>query len=292
MSTATAEKKEIKGVILLTGFEIAVVQATFELNHKSKNLVKMKDSILLAKKRHRNVRLILFPELCITGYFLDERLESAADSIFGEHYAIMSKIAAEQAIYLGYGYVERGPNQELFNSFIFINPEGECIGNYRKIHLTPLEKKFFTPGSELVVVPTELGNFGLMICWDLAFPEMARALALQGADIMLAPSAWELPYQDAFVLFGKARAIDNTVFLAACNHIGQSSNLQFFGESAVYGPAGNKLIDAASREEIMTYNIDLSERQSLKKSFFTMFEERRPDIYEKGALLYECNKSD
>jgi len=223
-------------------------------------------------------------------YFLDERVYFLAESVFGEHYEILSKAASEHNIYLCYGYVERGEDDKLYNSIIFIHPNGKCIGNYRKIHLTPLERNFFTPGSDMVVVSTDLGNFALMVCWDLAFPEMARAMALQDADVLLAPSAWESPYQDAFILFGKARAIDNTVFLATCNHLGQSGNLDFFGQSSIYGPDGSTLIHAASDETIITCRIDLSERQSLQSSFFTMLDERRPDLYKKGARYYRSGE--
>lgn len=269
--------------------EIAIVQSQFSIAQC--NLTHMKNLILSTKKEHPNVELILFPELCTTGYFLDERLETVADTAYGEHYEILSKVASEQNIYLCYGYVERGIDKKLYNSILFINPDGICIGNYRKIHLTPLERTFFTPGSDIVVVTTDFGNFGLMICWDLAFPEMARAMALQDAEVILAPSAWESPYQDEFILFGKARAIDNTVFLAACNHIGQSTHLEFFGQSTLYGPNGRTVINAASSEKIITYRLDLSDRQSLQTSFFTMLDERRPDLYKKGAYFYESERN-
>lgn len=267
-------------------FEIALVQSKFA-SHDSFNIQKMKDLVHATKKEHPKVQVILFPELCTTGYFLEERLETVADNVLGAHYEILSKAASEHNVYLCYGYVERGADGRLYNSIIFIHPNGTCIGNYRKIHLTPMERKFFTPGSDMVIVSTDLGNFALMICWDLAFPEMARAMALRDADVILAPSAWESPYQDAFILFGQARAIDNTVFLAACNHLGQSSNLDFFGQSSIYGPNGSTLIHAASTEAIITYQINLAERESLQSSFFTMLNERRPDLYQKGAQYYQ-----
>ncbi|SDI63396.1 Carbon-nitrogen hydrolase [Alteribacillus bidgolensis] len=129
--------------------------------------------------------------------------------------------------------------EHIFNSVNLISPSGKRVDTYRKIQLTKEEKQLFNSGSTLSVVETEVGIIGMMICWDLAFPEISLELAKNHASLFLAPSAWEMPYNHSFHQFAAARALDHTVFTAASNHIGENTPLHFFGESAIYRPDGS-----------------------------------------------------
>jgi predicted amidohydrolase len=264
----------------MKAYQLAVAQSKFELGQIEANLLTMEQIVHNCMKKFPNINLILFPELCTTGYFLSKSLINVAQLREGASFQRLSKIAAEYKIHLAYGYVEKGENESLYNSLQFVDPNGQSLANYRKIHLTPSEREFFDAGREVVTVETEIGKIGLMICWDLAFPELARLLALEGADILLAPSAWEDPYQLPYVNFGMARAIDNTAFLATSNHVGSSQQLHFFGKSSVYGPDGEVISRAESDENaVIVADIELAYRHKLKKDFFTMLEERRTDLY-------------
>lgn len=260
--------------------QIAVVQASFRNGDVAYNINRMRKMIEQHKADHPHIRLIVFPELAATGYYLSADIKEVAEEQNGTIFRQMRKAASDKNLYVAYGYVERGIAGEIYNSIQLIDPAGNALANYRKIHLTPLEKKRFASGSEAVAVQTDLGKIGLMICWDLAFPELARALALQGADLLIAPTAWERPHDDSFIKFGMARAIDNTVYVAAPNHIGQSENLSFFGKSAIYSPDGTAMASAeGDQESVLVAELDYKWRNEIKKSFFTMLDERRTDIY-------------
>lgn len=260
--------------------KIAVAQAAFKNGDISHNQDKMKKIVQQCKEQHPHTRLIVFPELSATGYFLSPEVKELAQHQDGATFDHMRKTAERYEMWMVYGYVEKGSEGQVYNSIQLIDPTGKLAGNYRKIHLTPLEKEVFTPGSDLVTVETELGTIGLMICWDLAFPELARSLALQGADLIAAPSAWEVPYDAPFIQFAAARAIDNTVYVAACNHIGTSEELSFFGKSGIFAPDGMTIRMAEENEErIITASLQYDWRDDIKQTFFTMLADRRPDLY-------------
>ncbi|GAB7387734.1 carbon-nitrogen hydrolase [Bacillaceae bacterium] len=267
--------------------KIAVVQAAFAAGDVSYNLQRMRAFVRACKERHPTVKLVLFPELAATGYFLSPHLRACAEKKDGPIFREMSAVARENGVYVGYGYAEKeeAAEQKMYNSFALLDDEGNLAAHYRKIHLTALERDLFAPGREFVTADTPLGKVGLLICWDLAFPEAARKLALRGAELLLAPSAWERPHEDAYLRFGMARALDNTVFLATCNHVGRSvggtgGELHFFGDSRIFAPDGSILAHMEQDAEgILVGEISLSKREELKRSFYTMLEERRTDLY-------------
>ncbi|TLS38656.1 carbon-nitrogen hydrolase family protein [Pseudalkalibacillus caeni] len=261
--------------------QITVAQAAFQNGDIASNIKKMEDMVNQCKIAHPETRLIIFPELAATGYFLTSEIKELAQTQDGPISQRMRKAAQQYEVNIVYGYVEKDTEGKIYNAIQLVGPDGNAEANYRKIHLTPLERGIFTAGSELVTVQTDIGKIGLMICWDLAFPELSRALALKGADILIAPSAWEDPYDAPFTQFGAARAIDNTVYVAACNHVGESGELTFFGKSAIYGPDGQTIKTAAKYEDtLITATLDEEWRKEIKESFFTMLEERRTDVYE------------
>lgn len=261
---------------------IAIVQSQYTNGNSQKNLEKMVEQVESCINKYQNVEIIIFPELSSTGYFLTKELQDVADHAVGEHFQIMSAVAKREKIIIAYGYVEKEDANMIYNSLMVINTKGEKIANYRKIHLTPLEKEFFTAGSEIVVVESEIGKIGLMTCWDLAFPDLAKALAQKGAEVILAPSAWESPHHEPYELFARARAIDYTVFIATCNHIGLSNNLDFFGKSAIYGPDGKVMVKSEKKEETILFaSLDFNQRKKLQESFFTMKADFREDLFKR-----------
>lgn len=263
----------------MTKFQLAVVQGTFDGDVPS-NIHKMKQWAVECKEQYPQAKLLLFPELAANGYGLNFAVLQTAEFKEGRIFAEMSRAAEEGQMHIAYGYVEKDADAKIYNSMMLINPQGEAAANYRKIHMTPYEQSFFTPGDEFIVADTELGKIGLMICWDLAFPEAARTLAVRGADLLLAPSAWEMPYDAPYRKFSMARAIDNTVYLATCNHTGHSGPFEFFGQSGIYAPDGSALSAAkGNSEQLVVSEIDYDWKRHLQESFFTMMNERRTDLY-------------
>ncbi|MBD8005789.1 carbon-nitrogen hydrolase family protein [Bacillus norwichensis] len=259
-------------------WKLAVVQDDFNYGE---NLTLMESHIMDCVQKHPETKLILFPEAAVSGYiFSEEHVRNKAESADGPSFRFVSGLAKKFELYIGYGFIEK-KDDKLFNSMNFISPEGDLLATYQKMHLTPLEKHLFSAGNKLVTVRTELGNFGFMICWDMAFPELARLLEQQGADIILAPSAWERPYEGSYCRMAAARAMDNTVYLATCNYTGEDEDIQFFGRSAVYGPDGERISGSQTEEgSVVTAEIDIAKRQELKEKFYSMRSDERIDLYE------------
>ncbi len=262
----------------MTKWKLAVVQDDFNV---SDNLHLMESHINRCMQENPETKFILFPEAAAGGYiFSEDHVRNKAESADGPSFRFLSGLAKKFELYIGYGFIEK-KDGKIFNSLNLISHEGELLATYQKMHLTPLEKHLFSAGDKLVTVKTELGTFGLMICWDMAFPELARLLEQQGADVILAPSAWERPYEGSYCRMAAARAMDNTVYLATCNYTDDDEDIQFFGRSAVYGPDGERLSGSQIEESsVVTAEIDLAKRQELKGKFYSMRSDERIDLYE------------
>jgi len=258
---------------------ISAVQGSFKNGEVATNLSKMETIVESALKKEPDTKVITFPELGTTGYFLSEGIKDLAEKVDGPIFQAMKTMAVSNLVSIVYGYVEIDDDGNIYNSIQYIDANGKNTANYRKIHLTPLERGVFTAGSEPVTVETDFGTVGLMICWDLAFPELARILTLNGADILLVPSAWEEPYDVPFLQFSGARAIDNSVYLITSNHTGKSEDLTFFGKSSIFAPNGQVIATAEKQYDMITATIDYDWQNEIKQSFFSMLEERRTDIY-------------
>lgn len=261
----------------MTKWKLAVVQDDF---NGGSNLQLMESHIIDCMQISPDTKLILFPEAAATGYIIsEEHVRNKAEPADGPTFSNLSGLAKKYELYISYGFIQEKDNR-IYNSINMISPEGELLATYQKMHLTPLEKHLFSAGDRLITVKTELGTFGLMICWDMAFPELARLLEKQGADVILASSAWEKPYEDAYSRMGAARAMDNTVYLATCNYTGGNGGLQFFGRSAIYGPDGAVISGKLSEESsIVTAEVDIKKRQEFRETFYSMRSDERTDLY-------------
>lgn len=235
--------------------------------------------------RDTSADLLVFPELAISGYYFKDRGESAqyAETV-GASPALdrIGGVCAEQRRYAVVGFAEQA-DDELYNSAALIGPDG-LMAVYRKIHLFNTEKACFDAGNEPPpVMATPLGCLGLMICYDWRFPEMARSLALRGAQVICHPSNLVIPdrCQDAM----QVRCMENHVFAVTCNRHGEDDRPQgtiaFTGGSQIVGPTGRLLHRGPQNEdEVFTTTID--PRQADDKTVTPRnhaFEDRRPECY-------------
>ena len=260
--------------------ELLTIQAHFPSGDTEGNLARMERLIRKGAARVGDTSLVLFPELAPGGYDPEDAAKNCPEEPDGPSFRRMSAVAAELGLYIAYGYAEAGEGGRVYNSQMLIGPDGKAAANYRKLHLTKGEMKVFTAGNEAVVADTEIGKIGLMICWDLAFPELSRILTLKGAEIILVPAAWDTPWADPFRAFSKSRALDNTVFLATCNHVGVNDGVDYLGESSLYGPDGLQL-GCAGRdgEALLQCRVDLDRVEGTRNGYYTMLEDRRTDLY-------------
>ncbi|MFP4528250.1 MAG: nitrilase-related carbon-nitrogen hydrolase [Candidatus Kapaibacterium sp.] len=230
--------------------------------------------------------IIIFPELATTGYFFQNRSETEkyAEPFGGETTAHFQKIAKERDKIIALGFPEID-GEKLYNSAAILFPDESASRAYRKTHLFYKERFCFDAGDRgffnIYYAPRDI-NIGTMICYDWRFPEAARALALNGADLIICPSNL---VTDVWHLVMPARALENKVYLAVANRIGRESSggeeLFFNGKSAIYGYNGQPMAIAGPEEEIvLSAEIDPAATRDKKfNEFNDLFSDRRPEMY-------------
>lgn len=228
--------------------------------------------------------LLVLPELALTGYFMQSRAKSselAEEFAHGETFEFFHNLARQQEGAIVFGFSERA-GDKIYNSAALVCPDGTAY-LYRKTHLFDLEKLWFDPGDTgFRVFEFRGARIGIMICFDWLFPESARSLMLQGADIICHPSNLVLPYcQDAM----KIRCLENRVFAITCNRSGMEQQgrikLVFTGKSQIVGPRGEVLISSDEvGEKLVLFELDhTASRDKTITSHNDLLADRRPDTY-------------
>jgi predicted amidohydrolase len=228
--------------------------------------------------------LIVLPELAFTGYYFQDRSELMSLAEDPETSATvdgLTRLCRRRDFFLVTGFAERSADK-IFNSALLIGPQG-LLRTYRKLHLFNTEKEYFDPGdTPLETVDVRGAKIGMMVCFDWAFPEVARILSLQGADILCHPSNLVLDWcQKAMV----TRSLENAVFAVTANRIGADvrphGELKFTGQSQVTAPKGEIVYRAApDKEELYLADIDLSlARNKFMTQKNDLFQDRRPGFY-------------
>jgi predicted amidohydrolase len=223
---------------------IATVQMRPELGRMEDNLAKM-GKFIAQVATEQPVDLIVFPELITTGYEAGPRFPHLAQRVPGPTTNLIAQRASEYGVHVAFGMAAKEKVESiLYNSAILVGPDGDLIAQYNKIHLQGEERIAFRPGYRLDAAETGLGTFGLLIGWDLAFPEVARSLVLDGAELLVVCANWEEPNAGEWRTFLRARAYENAVFVAAANRVGEEPSYTFFGQSAIVGPRGRVYAEA------------------------------------------------
>jgi predicted amidohydrolase len=232
--------------------KIALIQVSPKPGDKEENIRKIKESVAKAKKQ--GARLVIFPELALTGYVVRDQIYELAETVPGPATKTVETIAKKNNAYVIFGMPELSEKAHatLYNTAVFVSPKG-FIGKYRKMYLPTHsvfeEKRYFRPGYQTAVFNTELGKIGLIICYDIFFPEVTRLTRLNGAQLIVCISASPAVRRAFFEVLTLARAIENTAFLAYVNLAGIEDGLQFWGGSRLVGPNGKILVQAKYDEE-------------------------------------------
>jgi predicted amidohydrolase len=273
---------------------IATVQMRPTLNEMEDNLVKMSEYISKICSSQK-VDLIIFPELITTGYECGVRFVDLAQRVPGATVNVLAQRAAEFGVHVAFGLPSKEKVESiLFNSAVLLGPDGELIGEYRKVHLKGEERMTFRAGFRYTVFETGFGNVGMLMGYDLAFPEAARCLALDGADLIIALANWEKPRNDEWRTYVLARAYENSVFIAAANRVGEDVTLSFLGDSMIVGPRGQVFASLAGETDPKTgqpaegwalARVDLSDVRRNREDFQTL-QNREPDSYKSIVRKY------
>jgi predicted amidohydrolase len=273
---------------------VAVAQMKPQLGEAEENLVKMSETISRIASQQR-VDLIVFPELITSGYELGVRFTELAQRIPGPAVNLIAQRANEYGVYIAFGMVTKEKVESvIYNSAVMVGPDGELLDVYNKIHLRGEERMAFREGFKLPVIDTEFGAVGMMIGYDLAFPEVARSLVLDGAEILCVLANWEAAVMDEWKTYLRARAYENAVFVVGANRVGEDITVTFGGESMIVGPRGQIYASLAGETDADTgaplegfavARIDLDDVRRSREEF-QLIQNRQPPIYKAVVRRY------
>lgn len=257
-------------------FKIALAQIELELGRPNQNLEAARDA--LRRAADGGADIMLLPELWASGYDL-ENASQYASPLGDGWFKKMGELAQEAGIALGGSLIEV-EGDKYFNTFVLLDKTGTQLGYYRKSHLFDLieEKKYFQAGNQLAVINSPWGRLGLALCYDLRFPELFRAYALQGVETILLVAEWpqrRIAHWDALLL---ARAIENQCFIAAVNKVGSSKGEELGGNSAVISPMGETLVQPLATPGVYLAEIDPEETTKIRR-WMPVLRDRNPDLY-------------
>jgi predicted amidohydrolase len=242
---------------------ITLAQRAPVLGDKEANLKAMEKDIRTAGKKGSD--LVMFGELFLTGYRIKDRVARLAEASDGPSIKRIAKAARMAGCHVLFGMPERDKRVRglIYNSAVLVSPKGK-VDVYRKWFLPnfgPFEEKIhYTPGKGVKVFDTDIGRIGVFICYDIFFPELAKAYTLMGAEVLAVLSAAPSSSRPFFDHLSVARAMENAIPLAYCNVVGVEEGLKFYGGSVLVGARGGIIAKAkVYEEEVLTADVDLSE---------------------------------
>jgi len=245
---------------------------------------------LINTARADGVRLLALPEAALGGYLAD--LDGAAGpppplSPDGPEIRKLARLAGEMVV--AAGYCESGSGQR-YNSAICVSGDG-VLGHHRKVHQPLREDASYAAGSGFAAFDTPVGRLGMMICYDKAFPESARTLALDGAEIVMCLSAWPASrtkvtpdleqdrWKRRFDLFDRARALENQIVWLSANQSGEFGSLRFVASAKVVDPGGDVLADTGVRAGLAIAELDVPAALQAARQSMAHLRDRRPHAY-------------
>lgn len=259
---------------------LALLQMHIEAGNPEANFSKLTSMLEEAVSQEQKPDVIMFPEMWNTGYALKE-IHTIADRDGARTKAFLSDFSKKHGVHIIGGSIAELKSEKVLNTIYAFDREGNVAADYSKIHLFRLmdEEKYLAAGDKPGRLEIEGAQAGLMICYDIRFPELARKLALEGAKLLFVPAEWPHPRLHHWRTLLTARAIENQMFVIACNRMGKSGSTEFFGHSIVLDPWGETIAEAGEEETIIYADIDLSLVDAVR-SKIPVFEDRRPAIYE------------
>ncbi|MBB6636766.1 carbon-nitrogen family hydrolase [Cohnella thailandensis] len=265
---------------------LALIQMHIDAGHPEPNFARLEQRLTEAVAASPKPDVILVPEMWNTGYALD-RIRELADPAGARTRSFVSEFAKRHGVNIVAGSIAElregndGRASKVTNTVYGFDRQGEEIAEYSKIHLFKLmdEHLHLEAGEKPGRFELEGYPAGVMICYDIRFPELARKLALEGAKVLFVPAEWPHPRLHHWRTLLQARAIENQMYVVACNRTGISGTTHFFGHSMVIDPWGEIVAEAGEEETILTAEIDLDLADEVRGRI-PVFADRRPSLYE------------
>lgn len=247
-------------------------------------------AVLISAARADGVALLVLPEAALGGYLTDlggEAPPPPALSVDGPEITRLVELAGEMVVVAGFCEAD---GEKMYNSAVAVGA-GRVLAVHRKVHQPLQEDATYTAGSEFVAFDSPVGRMGMMICYDKAFPEAARALALDGAEIVACISAWPASATEAapdladdrwtrrFDLFDRARALENQVFVVSSNQSGEFGSLRFVCSAKIVDPGGDVVATTGVVEGVAVADIDVKASLEAARRSMGHLRDRRPHAY-------------
>jgi 5-aminopentanamidase len=268
---------------------IAGIQTDITLANTSSNLERMQN--WLSRPELQDCNLVVFPECMLSGYCFDSVDEAweHAQSIPGPATDAIVRRCKELGLFVAFGMLERGQGAEIHNSCVLIGPSG-VVAAYQKVHLPYLGiDRFTTRGRQPFLVHDIDGmKLGMHICYDGSFPEAARVMALEGADLLILPTNWP-PGAETFARYlPNARALENNVYFMAVDRVGRERAFTFIGQSRICDTNGVTMDEGSATDEailIATIDLDRARNKRLVRvpgaHVIDRFADRQPEYYKR-----------
>lgn len=257
--------------------KISCLQMDMALGRAEENFAHAEAMIRQAMREKPDV--IVLPETWDTGYF-PQNVADLADRDGQRTKQVIGALAREFSVNILAGSVSNIREGKLYNTAMVFDRTGECIASYDKTHLfTPMgEQMVYTPGDHLCRFKLDGAACGVIICYDIRFPELTRSLALEGLDVLFVVSQWPKERISHLRSLTVARAVENQMFVVCCNSCGTADETVYGGNSAVIDPWGQTIVSGGEKENILTADADLCILSSIRDSIH-VFRDRRPELY-------------
>ncbi|RMT82367.1 carbon-nitrogen hydrolase family protein [Pseudomonas viridiflava] len=258
---------------------VALYQCTPLPLDVSGNLTRLQQQAKAAAAQ--GAQVLVCPEMFLTGYNIGAHAcAELAQAQDGPAATRIAEMAREQGIAILYGYPERSAEQQIYNAVQLIDSHGNRLSNYRKTHLfSDLDKSMFAAGEALgPVVELNGWRVGMLICYDVEFPENTRRLALDGAELILVPTANMAPFDFVCDVTVRARAFENHCYVVYANYCGSEGEIRYCGLSSVCAPDGSRPALAAQDEALLIADLDRAQLTQAR-TVNDYFKDRRPGLY-------------
>jgi nitrilase len=251
---------------------------------------------IVASARSRGARLVVMPESALGGYLWEPKVPGVIDLVGpvpalprdGAHVERLRRIAGETVICVG--YTEAALGGGVYSSAVCLSGDG-VLGHHRKVHIPPAERGVFLSGEGFTAFDTPVGRVGMLLCYDKVFPEAARKLSLDGAEIVASMAAWPISREMGhrrlgrdvqtrhFNVLDQARAVENQVLWVSANQVGRLGRLRFPGQAKVVDHDGAVLATTRARAGIAVARAGSNESVSAARTAISHLGDRRPQAY-------------
>jgi len=257
--------------------KVALLQMDIALGNieanRQKALSMIKDGLT------QGAELFVLPEMWTTGYKLDE-IHQLAEPCDGPTVKMLQQVAKDNSVEIITGSIAEARDGKVYNTAYAIDKTGAVIAKYSKIHLIGLmaEEKYITPGDKKCSFELSIGQAGLIICYDIRFTELSRALALEGCTTLFIPAQWPELRGMHWRVLNQARAIENQMFVLSVNTVNGHGRGKMFGHSMIIDPWGEIIAEGNDTEELIIADVDFSAVAEIRKRL-PVFTDRRPQYY-------------